>query len=447
MTATDLDADSAAVEDDAPGGQGVVLGLLMATTALGISAPAVALPGLAELLDQPVAALAWVLAAYALALAIATAVAGRLVDIVGTHRTLYAGVALMAAGSVIAVLGPDLLVVVAGRLVQGAGAGAVSVVVLTVATRRPPAHRGAVLGAMTATVAIVSGAGPLIGGALATGSPRLALVLPVLGVLFVRAALRGVPRTRVGGRVDLVGAGLLTAAVGGLLLVVQARSTGVPLLLALALFAIAATSGVLLMRHTRQHPEGFLPRELISRPGLGLVVASGAAIMAAYLAVLFVAPILLRQQGFGPLATGAVLLPAAVVGALSSRLTGRIVHRRAPLPVAGTLAALAAAGLVVGAVAGGRPVGVVTATALVLAAFSGGQVAVVTSMSMLTDDAVRGLALGLQNLGLLLGGALGTAAAGAVTDLDGARTALAVLVPVPLLGIALSRLAARRTAA
>ena len=122
-------------------------------------------------------------------------------------------------------------------------------------------------------------------------------------------------------------------------------------------------------------------------------------------------------------------------------------HRRAPLPVAGALASLAAAGLVVGAAAGGRAVGVVTATALVLAAFSGGQVAVVTSMSTLTDDAVRGLALGLQNLGLLLGGALGTAAAGAVTDLDGARTALAALVPVPLLGIALSRMAARRTAA
>ena len=266
------------------------------------------------MLDQPVAALAWVLAAYALALAIATAVAGRLVDIVGTHRTLYAGVALMAVGSVVAVFGPDLLVVVAGRLVQGAGAGAVSVVVLTVATRRPPAQRGAVLGAMTGTVAIVSGAGPLIGGALATVTPRLALILPALGVLVARPALRGVSVTRVGGRVDLVGAGLLTAAIGGLLLVVQARSTGVPLLLAVTLLAVAGVSGGLLVRHTRRRPEGFLPSELLGRSGLGLVVATGAAIMAAYLAVLFAAPILLRQQGFGPLATGAVLLPAAVVG-------------------------------------------------------------------------------------------------------------------------------------
>lgn len=61
----------------------------MATTALGISAPAVALPALAGVLDRPVAALAWVLAAYALALALATAVAGRLVDLYGAHRTLW----------------------------------------------------------------------------------------------------------------------------------------------------------------------------------------------------------------------------------------------------------------------------------------------------------------------------------------------------------------------
>lgn len=78
---------------------------------------------------------------------------------------------------------------------------------------------------------------------------------------------------------------------------------------------------------------------------------------------------------------------------------------------------------------------------MVLAAFAGGQVAVVSAMSALTTEATRGIALGLQILALLTGGALGTAAAGALTDLATTQLALAVLVPVPLVGVLLARTA------
>ncbi|MBA2507501.1 MAG: MFS transporter [Nocardioidaceae bacterium] len=421
--------------------QGLILGLLMATTALGISAPAVALPALAGVLDRPVAALAWVLAAYALALALATAVAGRLVDLYGAHRTLWFGVAAAVLGTTISVAAPTLSTVVAGRLIQGAGAGAIAVVVLTVATLRPADSRGAVLGTMTATVAVLSGAGPLLGGALAVWSPRAALALPALALLVAGPALRGVPRVAGRGRVDLIGAGLLAITVGSLTLLVQARTTELSPVMAAATAAASLLAGAALVRHTRRHRDGFLPHEVVGRPVFGLVAGSGATVMAAYLATLFAAPVLLAAQGLGPFATGAVLLPAAVVGAASSRLMGRLVQRMPPLTAQMGIAALAASGLLTGALAGASIVGVVLAAAMVLAAFAGGQVAVVSAMSALTTEATRGIALGLQNLALLTGGALGTAAAGALTDLATTQLALAVLVPVPLVGVLLARTA------
>ena len=426
-----------------PARTGVVLGLLMASTALGISAPAVALPALADLLDQPVPALAWVLAAYALALALATAVAGRVVDLVGSRRTLVVGVAAAVAGTALTALAPTLGVLVAGRLVQGAGAGAIAVVVLALATLRTPDERPVVLGAMTGTVAVLSGAGPLLGGALAELSPRAALVLPALAVLVARPALRGAPPAAGTGRVDLLGAALLAVTVGGVTLLVQARTTGLTPALAAVVALAALLAGGALVRRTRRHPDGFLPAAVVGRPAYVLVVGSGACVMAGYLAVLFAAPVLLAALGRGPLATGVTLLPAALAGAASSRLAGRWLRDHEPLPLAAAVAVLAAAGLAVGAAAGSTPVGVVVAAAAVLAAFAAGQVAVVSAQSGLTADASRGVALGLQNLALLTGGALGTAAAGALSELFDVRTALALLVPVPLLGAGLALAAAR----
>ena len=430
-----------------PSRTGLVLGLLMASTALGISAPAVALPALADELGRPVTALAWVLASYALALALATAVAGRVVDLVGARRTLLVGVAAAVGGTAATVAAPSLGLLVAGRLVQGAGAGAVAVVVLTLSTLRPPSERADVLAAMTATVAVLSGAGPLLGGALAEVAPRAALALPALAAVVARPALRQAPPAAGTGRVDLPGAALLAVAVGGLTLLVQARTTGLAAGQAAAVAAAAALAAAALVRHTRRHPDGFLPAAVVGRPVYALVVASGACVMAAYLALLFAAPVLLAARGLGPLATGVTLLPAAVAGAASSRLTGRLLRDREPLPVAAAVAVLAAGGLALGAAAGGSALGVVVASAAVLAAFAGGQVAVVSAQSALTTDAARGVALGLQNLALLMGGALGTAAAGALAELTDVRTALAVLVPVPLLGAALAHAAARRAPA
>jgi MFS family permease len=66
--------------------------------------------------------LSWVLNAYAIVFAALLVPAGRLADHFGRRRFLLAGVAVFTAASVMCALAPVLWVLVAGRVIQAAGA-------------------------------------------------------------------------------------------------------------------------------------------------------------------------------------------------------------------------------------------------------------------------------------------------------------------------------------
>src|ERR1700730_17168257 len=106
---------------------GALLGATMSPLALGVSTTAIALPRIsADLsLNRPQAA--WVLAAYLLAQSMCVSVFGRIADIRGVRWTLSCGGVLLALGSAIAATQHSFVVLVIGRLLQGAGAGALVV--------------------------------------------------------------------------------------------------------------------------------------------------------------------------------------------------------------------------------------------------------------------------------------------------------------------------------
>ncbi|MGH3911526.1 MAG: MFS transporter, partial [Pseudonocardiaceae bacterium] len=104
-----------------------VIGVLFGLAGTGTSAVSVALPELAAGLGVTAANAAWVISGYAVALAVLTAVHGRIADIVGIRGPLVLGVVLMAAGALVAATAPTFPVLVAGRVLQGVGAAAVPV--------------------------------------------------------------------------------------------------------------------------------------------------------------------------------------------------------------------------------------------------------------------------------------------------------------------------------
>src|SRR3546814_19577770 len=89
---------------------------------MGSASAAIAVPLLAEDLETTVGLGTWTITLYALMLAVATPIYGRVADLVGVRIPLMVGVALMTAGAVLSAAAPSFEALLAARVSQGAGA-------------------------------------------------------------------------------------------------------------------------------------------------------------------------------------------------------------------------------------------------------------------------------------------------------------------------------------
>jgi MFS family permease len=110
----------------------------------------------------------WAFSAFMLAQVVGIVVAGPAVDRAGMARPLAVASALFAAGLVVGGTAPNMLVLVVGRAVQGAGAGVV-MVTLNVAVGRgyPPALRPKAYAVMSTAWVVPGVVGPAVAGLVA----------------------------------------------------------------------------------------------------------------------------------------------------------------------------------------------------------------------------------------------------------------------------------------
>ena len=415
---------------------------------VALGAPSVALPAIGRALAVPFGATAWILAAWSLTSALAMPVAGRLMPRWSPFRVLVAGVVALAAGSALAAVGPTLLVVVIGRLVGGAGAGATVIAVFAVATALPGRERIRALGIVAAASATASACGTLLGGAVTAWLGwRAVLALPVLALPLLLAASAGRRTfTRIGSgeregpgeRLDVVGAAVLSVLAGSSITLLAAHSVGLSAPVTLGVAAAAALAAVGLWWRVRRTPDGFVPRRVIAARGVPAAGLVGGAIFAGYYGVLFLAPSLIeRATGGGPLAAGALLVPAAACSVVAGRLVGALTGRFTGWQVSAGLAALTVLGVLVVAVFTG-PVPVVVGVALTVCGFAGAQAVLVGLAPELVAARDRDTAQGLLNFMIFLGGGIGPAAVAGLTGFASVPAALVVLAALPLVGIVLS---------
>ena len=206
----------------------LLVGLLFGLTGLGSSSAAIVLPTIGSDLDVSIGIGAWAISLYALMLAVATAVYGRVSDLVGQRLPLLVGVTLMTLGALAGALAPNFGVLLGARIVQGAGAAAVPTLGVAIVTARFSGRaRGVALGKVAGIAAAVSCLGPLAGGTIeGLLGWRAVIALPMLGALMLPLLWRWVPTNGSGARLDLFGAALVAATAAGVVLLVQSPSTG-----------------------------------------------------------------------------------------------------------------------------------------------------------------------------------------------------------------------------
>jgi len=167
----------------------------------------------------------WVLSAYAIIFAALLVPFGRLADKVGRKRMFQLGMGLFTLASVACGVAPGLWWLVVFRVLQAAGAAALTPTSLGLLLAAVPAQKRLhYVRIWSAVAAVAAAAGPVLGGLLVTASWRWVFLVNLpIGVFAIIAARRRVPDSRdanVTDMPDIIGSVLLTVGVASLALAI-----------------------------------------------------------------------------------------------------------------------------------------------------------------------------------------------------------------------------------
>ncbi len=295
---------------------------------------ALALPSIRVDLETSRATLQWILNGYLLAIAVLVVSAGRLGDMFGRRRVFAAGLATFAAGSAIAGAAWNGDALIAGRIVQGAGAAATLPLSLALVTAAfPPERRAQAIGIWTGVSSLALAIGPLAGGALVDADWRLIfwINLPVC-LVGLAIVLRTVEESRdetSGHRLDLPGLAVLSFTLTALVLpLVEAQQWG---------FGSPATIGVLVLGVVgvfafytveRRSPQPIVDFDLFRNGPYFGATAAAFALVGGYWELMLLQPQYLQDVlGHSAVASGLLILPITAPMIAISPVAGPLIAR------------------------------------------------------------------------------------------------------------------------
>ncbi|MYZ49547.1 MFS transporter [Rhizobiales bacterium L72] len=295
---------------------------------------ATALPAIAGDLGN-VDQVSWIVVAYLVAATIIAPVYGRLGDVYGRRRLLFAALCITMTGSLLCALSQSMAMLAAARVLQGLGGGGLMTISQAlVGEAIPPRDRARYQGYVAAVAVTSSTFGPVIGGLLTQlfGWQSVFLVNIPIGVLAVFLTLR-LPVSDISEkpfRFDFLGvllfAVFIASAIGMLQQVQRMRIDAV--MLTSVLFALAAVACLLLLWREKKASDPLLPLPLLREPSIWRADAMAALHGGTLVSLMTFTPIYLRvMHGLEPAKTGLLLLPMAAGVGIGSMVTGRIVSR------------------------------------------------------------------------------------------------------------------------
>ncbi|GAA4482148.1 MFS transporter [Rhodococcus olei] len=291
-------------------------------------------------------ALSWVLNGYAIVYAALLVPLGRWADRVGRTRGFVTGLTVFTAASVACAASPSLGWLVACRLLQAAGAAALTPASLGLLIgTAPEARRAAAVRIWAASGAAAAALGPVVGGLLVQASWRWAFLinLPV-GVALLVAAIRILPRDARATSEPLpdpLGAALLSIAGGALsLALVQAPDWGWSDPRVLVAFALAAAAVAWFVQRTRTHRTPLIEPDLFRVRSFAWSNAAALTFSATFAAGLLAVVLWLQQVwAYSALATGLAVAPGPLIVPLFAA-AGQVLSRRLRAGVVTTIGCL-----------------------------------------------------------------------------------------------------------
>jgi EmrB/QacA subfamily drug resistance transporter len=283
----------------------------------------------------------WLTTGFTLVNAIMIPVTAFLTDKFPTRRLFAASMVVFAVGSLLAGWGPAFGVLLAGRLLQAAGAGILMPMVMTVLLLTFPAERrGSAMGIFGLVVAFAPAVGPSLAGFVidAFSWHVLFYIVTVLAIVVIVAGvavLDSTPAKNPDATLDLLSVALSTAGFGCTLYgLSDVGSNGLtPVNAVVTLVGVAAVVAFFVRQLRMETP--MLNVRVLKNPRFLVGTVIGMLVQAALLASGVLMPIYLQTYlGYSALTSGLVILPGAVLMGVMGLVVGPLFDRRGPRALA-----------------------------------------------------------------------------------------------------------------
>jgi MFS transporter, DHA2 family, methylenomycin A resistance protein len=383
----------------------------------------VALGSIAHDLGAGPTTLEWVANAYTLVFAGLLLSTGLAADRLGARAVFLAGLGTFAVGSIAATLAPTAAALIGAQAVLGIGAALVLPTSLALLSQvfEDPTRRVRAVGVWAAGSAVSFAAGPVLGGLLIQQAGWRSIFVINLPLAALAA---GLVLTQVGPRPattrppaplnlgpQAAAIAMLVALTFGL---VESGDTGWGSPRVVAALTIAVVLAVALVVRERSTERPLVPRELVADRRFTGATAGGALLNFAFYGELFFLSLFLQQErGLDALETGLAFLPQPLFFMAVAPIAGRLIARGPRRPLALGAGIAVAGSLILLAVDGNSPYGVMLA-GLALNGIGGGLAipAVTSAVMAAAPPALAGIASASLNAGRQVGGVLGVAVLG-----------------------------------
>lgn len=279
----------------------------------------------------------WLFSGYLLAVTVTLPVYGKLSDTLGRKPVLLFGIALFLVGSLLCALAWNMAALIAFRIVQGLGGGALQGTVQTLAADLYPLKdRPKIQARMSSVWATSAVAGPALGGLLAAYAHWrwiFLINLPLAALALWMVARHLTEPVRSPGRkgpVDWAGALSIFACGGVLLLALVQGGVAWPWLSApsLGLLGASALLAALVVRVERRAEEPILPGWVWRRRTIAAVnLALGALGLLMVAPMVFVPTYAQSVLGLDPVAAGLVMSVMTLSWPISAALSQHVYRR------------------------------------------------------------------------------------------------------------------------
>jgi EmrB/QacA subfamily drug resistance transporter len=311
----------------------------------------IALPYMKQDLRFSDSGLSWVVTSYTLAFGGLLLLGGRAGDLMGRRKVFIAGVALFTVASLLGGVATNAGMMIAARVLQGAGAAIASPTALSLVTTTFPA--GAARNRAFGVYAAMSGAGAaiglILGGALTELSWRWTFFINVpIGLTVVLLAPRVLGESEPQhGRFDLPGAVTGTAGLSGVVFgLTHAATKGWedPVTILMLVAGVVLIVAFLVIEVMSRH--ALMPVRVLADRNRAVTYAVMAATGAALFAMFYFLSLFVQgPMGLTSLRAGIAFLPFSVAVVAAAQLASYLINRTDPRWIAGAGGLLSAAGL------------------------------------------------------------------------------------------------------